>query len=156
MQKSNVELSQKVDSLAADELECCGLTVRRYCKELGLPTRNRLATQKRVLDTLRDLIGEPYIWEWSHPAIVNPATGWRLFYDGYFQGQGLLVEFRKRRPERWNSRFVIAGFNGGIGLRPIAFNAGIDRRRPGGFVAEGRYESALSLHRGHAGSRAPR
>jgi len=79
-------------ALAADTLGCSGLTVLRYCKENNLPTRNRLAFQKRVLDALAEILGEAYEWEWSDLRIFNPLTGYRLYFDGYFSGHNLLVE----------------------------------------------------------------
>jgi hypothetical protein len=79
-------------ALAAEILGCCGFTVRNYCKELGLPTRNRLALQKQVLDALATLLGEQYQWEWNDPKIGNPKTGYRFYFDGYYKGANLLVE----------------------------------------------------------------
>ena len=85
--KGRVEVAK-----AAEGLGCSWLTVLRYCRGLGIPTRNKLAFQKRVLDTLSDILEEPYIWEWSHPDIVNPETGYRLYFDGYFPSENILVE----------------------------------------------------------------
>lgn len=48
---------------AADELGCSWLTVLRYCRKLGIPTRNRLAKQKWVLDLVSKILDEPYVWE---------------------------------------------------------------------------------------------
>jgi len=79
-------------ALAAYTLGCADITVRIYCKQLGLPTRNRLATQKRVLDVLAEIMGEPYAWEWWHPDISNPETGYHLYYDGRFEHANLVVE----------------------------------------------------------------
>lgn len=79
-------------ALAADTLGCSGLSVRIYCKEHKLPTRNRLAFQKQVLDALSGILGEAYEWEWSDLRICNPLTGYRLYFDGYFPKHNLLVE----------------------------------------------------------------
>ena len=79
-------------ALAADTLGCSWLTVLRYCKEHKLPTRNRLAFQKRVLDALSEILGEAYEWEWSDLRVTNPLTGYRLYFDGYFPKHNLLVE----------------------------------------------------------------
>lgn len=85
-------------ALAADVLGCCGLTVLRYCKELNLPTRNRLAFQKQVLDAVNEILGgQGYEWEWSDERITNPVTGYRLFFDGYFAGLNLLVEVQGKQ-----------------------------------------------------------
>lgn len=77
---------------ASEAIGCSWWTVLRYCRLLGIPTRNRLAFQKRVLDAFQAVLDEPYVWEWAHPDIVNPKTGYRLFFDGYFPGHNLVVE----------------------------------------------------------------
>jgi ROS/MUCR transcriptional regulator protein len=90
--KGRVEVAK-----AADHLGYSWLTVLRYCRELNLPTLNRLASQKRVLDLCADILGEPYAWEWSHPEVRNPVTGHRLYYDGYFAKHNLVVEFHGKQ-----------------------------------------------------------
>lgn len=91
------EKGRVIVSWAAEELECSGQSVLRYCRSLGLKTRNRLATQRRVLDLVAEILDEDYEWEWSHPLVRNPETGWLLFFDGYFPEQGLVVEFHGRQ-----------------------------------------------------------
>jgi len=82
---------------AAEALNCSWVTVLHYCRETGIPTRNKLAFQKLVLDTVSGLLGEPYKWEWHDPRIVNPLTGYCLFFDGFFSGPNLLVEVHGRQ-----------------------------------------------------------
>ena len=78
---------------AADALGCVLWTVLRYCRAFKIPTRNRLAFQKRVLDLVSEALGgSGYIWEWSHTGIVNPKTSYRLFFDGLFAKHNLIVE----------------------------------------------------------------
>lgn len=78
---------------AAEALDCVYWTVLRYCRAYKIPVRNRLAFQKRVLDLVSEFLGgAPYIWEWSHTGIVNPKTGYRLFFDGFFATHNLIVE----------------------------------------------------------------
>ena len=78
---------------AADGLGCSWLTVLNRCRDHKLPTRNRLAFQKRVLDLVSDALeGAGYLWEWSHTGIRNPKTGYQLFFDGLFAKHGLIVE----------------------------------------------------------------
>ena len=84
-------------ALAAETLGCANNTLMRYCKELGLTTRNRLATQKVVLDTIAEILGEPYAWEWWHPEIVNPETGYHLYFDGRFEHSNLVVEYHGKQ-----------------------------------------------------------
>lgn len=78
---------------AAEALECSWWTVLSYARKLGLPTRNRLARQKQVLDALSLILGEDYEWEWRHPGIRNPETDYYLFFDGY----KLVVEVHGRQ-----------------------------------------------------------
>ena len=78
---------------AAHGMSCSWLTVLRACRRLNLPTRNRLAFQKRVLDAVSEVLGGAgYAWEWSHDEVRNPRTGYRLYYDGMFPSHGLIVE----------------------------------------------------------------
>ena len=77
---------------AAEAFGCSWWTVLKYARELGLPTRNRLAFQKQVLDVVSDILGEPYVWEWTHPGIKNPVTGYPLYFDGRFEYHDLVVE----------------------------------------------------------------
>lgn len=58
-----------------------------------MPTRNALALQKWVLDSVSAVLGgESYEWEWKHEAIVNPKSGYRFRFDGCFVPRALLVE----------------------------------------------------------------
>ncbi len=91
------EKGRIIVSWAAEGLECSGQSVLRYCKELGFKTRNRLATQRRVLDLLAEILDEDYEWEWSHPLVRNPETDWLLFFDGYFPELGLVVEYHGKQ-----------------------------------------------------------
>jgi hypothetical protein len=78
---------------AASHFQCVHWTVLRACRSLTLPTRNRLAFQKRVLDAVSEVLGGAgYAWEWSHDEVRNPRTGYRLYYDGMFAGHALIVE----------------------------------------------------------------
>jgi hypothetical protein len=85
--KGRVEVAK-----AADGLGCSWRTVLNYARALGIPSRNALAFQKRVLDLISGIVGEIYQWEWRHPDIVNPRTGYSLFFDGYFEYHNLVVE----------------------------------------------------------------
>jgi hypothetical protein len=77
---------------AAQALNASSGTVLIYCRSLGLPTRNRLAWQRVVLDQASKALGASYVWEWSDPRIVNPTTGRVLNYDGFFPALNLIVE----------------------------------------------------------------
>lgn len=82
---------------AAEALGCSWWTVLSYARKLGLPTRNRLARQKQVLDALSLILGEDYEWEWRHQGIRNPETDYYLFFDGYFDFYKLVVEVHGRQ-----------------------------------------------------------
>lgn len=82
-----------VVAAAAKGLKAAQDTIRRYAKLLEIPTRNRLAEQKRVLDLVSKSLGEMYRWEWSDDRIRNPETGWLLYFDGYFPRHNLVVEY---------------------------------------------------------------
>ena len=87
---------------AAYAFDCSQLAVRRYCRQLGLQTRNRLAFQKRVLDRVGEVLGHlAYEWEFTDPGIRNPETGYLLRYDGYFPLVNLLVEAHGRQHDQF-------------------------------------------------------
>ncbi len=77
---------------AALALGASPLTVLHYCRALELPTRNKLAWQRVVLDQASKAFEAPYVWEWSDPRIVNPSTGRVFNFDGYFPNLNLIVE----------------------------------------------------------------
>lgn len=72
--------------------KCVSSTVLAYCRKYDLPTRNRLAWQKVVLDQARDYLGSDYVWEWSDTRIRNPETGRVLNFDGFFPEKNLVIE----------------------------------------------------------------
>jgi len=87
---------------ASEARDCSQLAVRRYCRQLGLPTRNRLAFQKRVLDRVAEVLGGlAYEWEYTDTRIRNPETNYPLRYDGYFPLVKLLVEAHGRQHEEF-------------------------------------------------------
>ena len=91
-----------ITAWAAEELDCSQLSIRIYCRQLGLQTRNRLAFQKRVLDRVAEVLGGlAYEWEYSDPKIRNPETNYLLRYDGYFPLVNLLVEAHGRQHEKF-------------------------------------------------------
>jgi hypothetical protein len=87
---------------AAEAHGCSQLAVRTYCRQLGLPTRNRLAFQKRVLDRVAEVLGGlAYEWEYTDTRIRNPETNYLLRYDGYFPLVNLLVEAHGQQHEKF-------------------------------------------------------
>lgn len=89
-----------ITAMAAEHLDCSQLSVRIYCRQLGLFTRNRLAFQKSVLDKVAAVLGGlAYEWEYTDTRIRNPETNYLLRYDGYFPLVNLLVEAHGRQHE---------------------------------------------------------
>jgi len=68
-------------------------TVRRECKRHGLPTCHQHIRQTRFLDIVSKILGVPYEEEWNSRRFVNPVSGRRFKFDGYFPSIGLIVEF---------------------------------------------------------------
>ncbi len=85
-------LGRVVVEAVCQHYACTGSTVLRYCRMYGLPSRNKLAWQKAVLDQASSYLGQPYEWEWSDSRIVNPDSGRVLNYDGFFPHNGLIIE----------------------------------------------------------------
>ena len=72
--------------------DCAPDTVIKFCRKNGLTTKNKLAWQKLVLDRASQFLDADYEWEWTDARIVNPETGRRLRYDGFFPSKGILIE----------------------------------------------------------------
>jgi hypothetical protein len=73
------------------------VTIRSECDRLGLLTSHTNVAEHFVLELLAGILGESYISEWSSPDFVNPETGRRFRYDGFFVEHQLLVEFHGRQ-----------------------------------------------------------
>jgi hypothetical protein len=71
---------------------CAPNTVVRWCRELGLRTKNRFGWQKAVLDEAAAFLGEKYEWEWTDERIRNPSSQHVLHYDGFFPSRNLIIE----------------------------------------------------------------
>jgi predicted transcriptional regulator len=73
----------------------CHTTLQKICIQLGLPIAHRAISQELFLDAVsRALGGLAYEQEWNPPGFLNPKTGGRLRYDGYFPDHNLLAEFQ--------------------------------------------------------------
>ncbi len=76
--------------------------IRRECWRHGLTISHVAVAQAICLETLAQLFGgAPYKTEWNDASFVNPKTGRRLRFDGYFPAQGLVVEFHGAQHFRW-------------------------------------------------------
>ena len=66
--------------------------VKRECLRNGLAYHNCLVSQDRFLGLLAKILGAEPHREWSSDQFVNPRTGRRFKFDGYFDGVNLLAE----------------------------------------------------------------
>lgn len=79
---------------AAQVLGYNHLTILKNCERLGLPVAHRAISQELFLDAVsRVLGGATYIQKWNPPGFINPKTGGRFRFDGYFPDYNLLAEF---------------------------------------------------------------
>ncbi len=70
--------------------------IKRECDRLGLPTHTHLVRQIICLDAVANVIGVPYQMEWKSKRFINPLTGHRFKFDGFFAlapTLALIVEF---------------------------------------------------------------
>ena len=72
--------------------------IKRECVRLGIPTHTHLVKQAICLEAVSRMLGnDPYEKEWRHTSFVNPLSGHRFKFDGFFPAvgpHGLLVEFQ--------------------------------------------------------------
>jgi Zn ribbon nucleic-acid-binding protein len=72
----------------------CFVTIKRECERQGLEVSRKHIQEALCLELVaKALGGESYETEWSPEWAINPVTGWRFRYDGYFPGLSLVVEF---------------------------------------------------------------
>ncbi len=68
--------------------------IKRECERHGLPTFSHRIRQTLCLEAVSKVLGEAlYRQEWESMAFVNPGSGRRFRFDGYFPTHDLLVEF---------------------------------------------------------------
>lgn len=71
------------------------VTIKRECERNGLKVARTALLQTICLETLALILGEPaYKTEWNDGRFINPKTGGRFRFDGFFQDSSLLVEFQ--------------------------------------------------------------
>jgi hypothetical protein len=67
--------------------------IKRECARHGLPTYHHIR-QSLCLEAVSRALGDvPYEMEWKSMRFVNPPTGHRFRFDGYFPSHSLIVEF---------------------------------------------------------------
>ena len=68
--------------------------IRRECDRHGLETFNHAIRQTLCLDAVSKALGDVfYAQEWKSMKFVNPNTGHRFRFDGFFSSHNLVVEF---------------------------------------------------------------
>jgi len=83
----------------------CREVIRRECIRHGLAYHNCLVSQDRFLGILSRILGcEPHR-EWSSDMFVNPRSGRRFKFDGYWESHNLLVEFQGYQHRVYPNRF---------------------------------------------------
>lgn len=105
------EKGQILVAKAARALQASPLTVLWYCRRMGLPTRNKLAWQRMVLDHASEVWGSPYDWEWSSSDIINPETGRPFRYDGLFPDLRVIVEVNVDQHYRYSEAWHLTPEN---------------------------------------------
>lgn len=69
--------------------------IKRECLRHGLPTFHRCIRQAICMNAVSEALGGlPYVEEWKSWDFVNPLSGHRFRFDGYFPDVGLIVEFQ--------------------------------------------------------------
>ena len=81
--------------------------IQRECKRHGLDTFHRHIRQTLCLDAVSEALGGlPYKTEWESIRFVNPPTGRRFRFDGYFPDVGLIVEFHGHQHYTFPNAFM--------------------------------------------------
>ena len=71
------------------------VTIKRECERNGLKVARTALLQTICLETLALILDEPaYKTEWNDGSFINPKTGGRFRFDGFFPDSSLLVEFQ--------------------------------------------------------------
>jgi len=82
--------------------------IKRECRRHGLPTFHRHIRQTLCLDAVSAALGDiPYRMEWESLRFVNPPTGHRFRFDGYFLDIGLIVEFQGHQHYTFPNAFMV-------------------------------------------------
>jgi len=83
-------------------------TLKREAHRLKLPTFSRVR-QHRCLEAVSEVLGgAAYIEEWNSADFVNPKTGRRFRFDGFFPDHNLLVEFHGHQHWKFPNTFMKA------------------------------------------------
>lgn len=82
-------------------------TVKKECRRLGLETFTRCVSQGKFLELVSQLLsGAEYEDEWNTDRFINPLTGHRFKFDGYFSNHGLIVEFHGSQHYTWPNWYM--------------------------------------------------
>ena len=82
--------------------------IRRECERHGLPIAHKLLRQTLCLDAVSAALGGvSYEMEWKSWRFVNPLSGHRFRFDGYFPDVGLVVEFHGHQHYTFPNAFMI-------------------------------------------------
>jgi hypothetical protein len=94
------------------------VTIRRECHKHGLEISHTTISQAICMETISQVLGgAPYEMEWNDGTFINPVTGGRFRFDGFFPEQKLLVEFHGY--QHWDPNAVWF-FEGGESFEDLA------------------------------------
>jgi hypothetical protein len=86
------------------------VTIRRECEKHGLLISHAALKEAICLETLAQLLGGmSYETEWNDGTFLNPKTGGRFRFDGFFRERRLLVEFHGSQHYNPTSKWFFDG-----------------------------------------------
>jgi len=92
---------------AVSKLGHCNVTIKKECFRLGLLWAHGNVSQRRCLDAISEVLGGlPFQNEWMSMRFVNPRSGFRFRFDGYFPDVGLVVEFHGHQHYTFPNAFM--------------------------------------------------
>lgn len=86
-------------------LNRCTGVVKRECVRLSLPYYRLSVGQDKFLCGISTLTGCTYEGEWTSSLFINPKSGRKFRFDGYFESVQLLAEFQGHQHYQFPNRF---------------------------------------------------
>ncbi len=82
-------------------------TVRKEMRRLGLPMAHQCISQALCLKAISVVLGgSTYVEEWNKPEYLNPKTGRRFRFDGFFPEYRLVCEFHGAQHWKFPNQFM--------------------------------------------------
>lgn len=83
--------------------------IKRECERLGIPYYCLNSTQIKFLGVLAVILSEEPFEEWTTAHFVNPSSGKKFKFDGYFPKSNIVVEFQGYQHYTFPNRFMMEG-----------------------------------------------